>query len=58
MKETQKEIQEPEENNAYPSWHRRSQKAYKINRIIIILQIIAAFVMAGVVWFGVERVIH
>lgn len=46
------------EKNVYPSWHRKAQKAYHINRVLIILQILAAFVMAGVIWFGVDRVIH
>jgi hypothetical protein len=45
------------ENNELPSWHRKSQKAYRINRIVIILQMVAAMVLAGVIWFGVERVI-
>ncbi|MCQ2102985.1 MAG: hypothetical protein MJY98_07145 [Fibrobacter sp.] len=59
MKETSKEIEEQNESQqGYPSWHRKSQKAYKVNRIIIILQIIAAFVMAGVIWIGVDRVLH
>ena len=46
-----------EENQELPSWHRKSQKAYRINRIIIVLQMLAAFVLAGVIWFGVERVV-
>ena len=41
-----------------PSWHRKSQKAYRLNRIIILLQIVAAFVLCGVVWFGVDKVLH
>jgi hypothetical protein len=45
------------ENQELPSWHRKTQKAYRINRIIIILQMVAAFVLAGVIWFGVERVV-
>ena len=35
-----------------PPWHRKSQKAYRINRIIILLQIVAAFVMCAVLWLG------
>ena len=45
-----------EEKQELPSWHRKSQKAYRINRIIIVLQMVAAFVLAGVIWFGVEKV--
>ena len=41
-----------------PSWHRKSQKAYRLNRINILLQIVAAFVLCGVVWFGVDKVMH
>ena len=41
-----------------PPWHRKAQKAYRINRIIILLQIVAAFVMCGVIWVGVGRVLH
>ncbi|OWV17030.1 MULTISPECIES: hypothetical protein [unclassified Fibrobacter] len=61
MNDTQKQNEEQiesEERNVYPSWHRKSQKAYFVNKIIIILQIIAAFVMAGVIWFGVDRVLR
>ena len=46
-----------EEKQELPSWHRKAQKAYRINRIVIILQMIAALVLAGVIWFGVERVV-
>lgn len=41
-----------------PSWHRKSQKAYRLNRVIILLQVVAAFVLCGVIWFGVEKVMH
>jgi len=44
--------------NDIPVWHRRAQKAYHVNRIIILLQIVAAFVLCGVIWVGVERVLH
>ena len=49
-------MNESNEKQELPSWHRKSQKAYRVNRIIIILQMVAAFVLAGVIWFGVERV--
>jgi len=49
-------MKETEEKRELPSWHRKSQKAYRINRIIIVLQMVAAFVLAGVIWFGVEKV--
>ena len=49
-------MNELNEKQELPSWHRKSQKAYRVNRIIIILQMVAAFVLAGVIWFGVERV--
>lgn len=51
-------MEKDQEKQELPSWHRKSQKAYRINRIIIILQMVAAFVLAGVIWFGVEKVIH
>lgn len=41
-----------------PAWHRKAQKAYRINRIIILLQMVAALVMCGVIWMGVEKVLH
>ena len=50
-------MKQEQENQELPSWHRKSQKAYRLNRIIIILQMVAAFVLAGVIWFGVERVV-
>lgn len=46
------------EKQDLPSWHRKSQKAYRVNRVIIILQMVASLVLAGVIWFGVERLIH
>jgi len=46
------------EKQNIPSWHRKAQKSYRLNRVIIILQMIAALVMCGVIWFGVERVLH
>ncbi|PWJ65662.1 hypothetical protein SAMN05720473_10365 [Fibrobacter sp. UWB15] len=49
-------MKELEEKQELPSWHRKAQKAYRLNRIIIILQMVAAFVLAGVIWFGVEKV--
>ncbi|MDY6386172.1 MAG: hypothetical protein SPL21_01715 [Fibrobacter sp.] len=50
-------MNQDQEKEELPSWHRKTQKAYRINRIIIILQMVAAFVLAGVIWFGVERVV-
>lgn len=43
--------------NQYPSWHRKSQKAYKVNRVIIILQIVASLVLSGVILMGIGRLI-
>ena len=50
-------MNQDQEKEELPSWHRKTQKAYRINRIIIILQMVAAFVLACVIWFGVERVV-
>ena len=50
-------MNQDQEKEELPSWHRKTQKAYRINRIIIILQMVAAFVLAGVIWFGVECVV-
>ena len=50
-------MNQDQEKEELPSWHRKTQKAYRINRIIIILQMVAAFVLAGVIWFGVVRVV-
>lgn len=47
-----------QEKKELPSWHRKFQKAYRLNRIIILLQVIAAFVLCAVIWFGVDKVIH
>ena len=41
-----------------PSWHRKAQKAYRVNRIIVVLQMVAALVMCGVILYGMERVLH
>ena len=38
-----------------PSWHRKAQKAYHVNRVIIILQMVAALVMCGVIVYGMVR---
>ena len=44
--------------NKLPSWHRKSQKAYKINRVIIILQIVTALAMCGVILYGMNRLMQ
>ena len=49
------EVRKINSTNNLPSWHRKSQKAYKVNRVIIILQIVAALVMCGVVLYGMNR---
>lgn len=41
--------------NKLPEWHRKSQRAYKVNRVIIILQIVAALVMCGVILYGMNK---
>lgn len=41
-----------------PFWHRKSQKTYRLNRIVIMLQMVAAVVLSLVIWFGIEKVIH
>lgn len=41
-----------------PVWHRKAQKAYRVNRVIIVLQMVAALVMCGVILVGVEKVLH
>ena len=46
------------EKQNLPAWHRKSQKAYRVNRIIIVLQMVAALVMCGVILYGMERVLH
>ena len=40
-----------------PSWHRKAQKAYRVNRVIIVLQMVAALVMCGVILYGMARVL-
>lgn len=42
-------------NQDLPSWHRKSQKAYRVNRVVIILQMVAALVMSGVILYGIAR---
>jgi len=42
-------------SNKLPEWHRKSQRAYKVNRVIIILQIVAALVMCGVILYGMNK---
>jgi hypothetical protein len=51
-------VRERYSNTGRPAWHRKSQKAYKINNWLILLQIVAAFALCGVIWFGIERVVH
>ncbi len=45
------------EKPALPSWHRKAQKAYRVNRVIIILQMIAALILGALVWFGVNNAV-
>ena len=40
----------------YPSWHRKSQRAYKVNRFVIILQMIASLALSGVILYGIARI--
>lgn len=44
--------------SSLPPWHRKAQKAYRVNRFIIVLQIVASLVMCGVILVGIERVLH
>ena len=44
------------EKNELPSWHRKSQKAYRLNRIVIVLQMVAALVLAGLIAEGRTKV--
>ena len=46
------------QNQGLPSWHRKAQKAYHVNRVIIILQMVAALVMCGVILYGMARVLN
>lgn len=41
-----------------PSWHRKSQKAYRVNRYIIYLQIAAALAMCVVILYGITKVMN
>ena len=45
-------------NQNIPVWHRKAQKAYRVNRVIIILQMVAALVMCGVILYGMVRVLN
>ena len=47
-----------ETKSGLPPWHRKAQKAYRVNRVIIVLQMVAALVMCGVILVGVEKVLH
>lgn len=41
-----------------PFWHRKKQKAYRFNRVILILQMIAAILLSFIIWFGIAKTIH
>ena len=45
------------QNQDLPSWHRKAQKSYHVNRVIILLQMVAALVMCGVILYGMARVL-
>ena len=45
------------QNQDLPSWHRKAQKAYHVNRVIILLRMVAALVMCGVILYGMARVL-
>jgi hypothetical protein len=45
------------QNQDLPSWHRKAQNAYHVNRVIILLQMVAALVMCGVILYGMARVL-
>ncbi len=40
----------------YPSWHRKSQTSYKVNRVVIILQMLASLALCGVILYGLARI--
>lgn len=44
------------EKTDLPFWHRKKQKAYRINRIIIFLQIAASLALSCIILFGIEKV--
>lgn len=41
-----------------PFWHRKGQKSYRINRIVILFQMVAAVILSLVIWFGIDKVIQ
>ena len=43
------------DKQSVPSWHRKAQKAYHVNRVIIVLQMVAALVMCGVILYGMNK---
>ena len=45
------------QNQDLPSWHRKAQKSYHVNRVINLLQMVAALVMCGVILYGMARVL-
>ncbi|MCF0221914.1 MAG: hypothetical protein HUK19_06445 [Fibrobacter sp.] len=38
-----------------PSWHRKAQRGYRVNRVIIILQMVASLAMCGVLVYGMVK---
>ncbi|MCQ2124468.1 MAG: hypothetical protein MJZ25_09825 [Fibrobacter sp.] len=42
-------------NQELPSWHRKAQKGYRVNRVVIILQMVASLVMCGVLLYGMMK---
>lgn len=42
-------------NQELPSWHRKSQKAYHVNRVVIILQMLASLALCGVILYGMVK---
>lgn len=46
-------------HNMKRTTHRfRKGRAYKLNRVLIVLQMLAALAVGLVIWFGVEQVIR
>lgn len=48
-------MKKDEFNQGLPSWHRKTQKAYKINRVVVILQMVAALALTGVILYGMMK---
>jgi len=47
-----------DDDSEIPFWSVKRQKGYKVHRILMVIQIIVALILALVIWFGTQAVLR